>query len=113
MPIPVLAGLPWLAGVISGLLTSLIGFLAQFISKRLSIVLIAITTLTALTTAFAAAITALVSGISAATPEYFSIAASWIVPSNTVACLSACVSGRFIRWVYEWNVRIVMMKVPN
>lgn len=113
MPIPVLAGLPWLAGVISGLLTSLIGFLAQFISKRLAIVLIAITTLTALTTAFAAAITALVSGISASTPEYFSIAASWIVPSNTVACLSACVSGRFIRWVYEWNVRIVMMKVPS
>jgi uncharacterized membrane protein YjjP (DUF1212 family) len=111
MPFPVLAGLPWLAGVITSLLTAAITFFTTYISKRLAVVLVGIAAIATLTAAFAAAIAALQSGLSVALPDQFTVALSWVIPTNFNACASACLSAKTLRWVYEWNIKIIQMKL--
>jgi len=111
MAIPVLAGIPWLAGVLGGLFASLVGWLAQFVTKRLAVVAAAVTVLIGLTTAFFAALDALISGLVGVMPS--GMAAFWghFAPTNLDLCLSAFLAANATRWVYDWNTRVVQMKL--
>ena len=111
MPLPVIAGIPWLAGVIGGIFSALVTFLTSIVTKRIAIITVGLGVLTALTTAFGLALHGLTSGLSSALPYQFSVAVSWVIPNNFVACASACISARVLRWVYEWNVKIVQLKL--
>ena len=110
MPIPVLAGLPWLVSILGGLLGSLIGYFAKFVTRKLAVVAAVVAAMVALTAAFMLAIEGLASAVMASAPPELSIAASLVVPSNASACLSAILTGHLIRYAYEWNIKIVRMK---
>lgn len=107
----VIAGIPWLAGLIGGLFTAAVTFFTTYLSKRLAVTLVGVAAIAALTTAFATAISASISGLSIAAPAELTIALSWVVPTNFQSCASACLSARVLRWVYEWNVKIVQLKL--
>lgn len=111
MAIPVLAGLPWLAAVIAGIVSSVFSYAAKFISKRVAVVLVAIGLIAASTTAFIALVNSLVSSLSVVVPPFLSLAVSLVVPDNTAACVSVLISARIARWVYEWNVRVIQYKL--
>lgn len=110
MAIPVVLGLPWLAGLLGGLFSSLLSFFTQYLSRRLAIVLLVIAALIALTTAFFVAIGALISGLTVVMPGFVSLGLGHIWPPNMQACIAAIASGHVLRFAYEWNVRAARMK---
>ena len=111
MAIPVIAGIPWLAGVIGGLFSAVFSYLSAFLTKRFAIVAAAITVIVGITTAFFAAINALVTGLAIVAPAELSIAAGLVVPSNATACATAYITALIVRWAYQWNVKIVQFKL--
>jgi len=111
MPVPVLAGLPWLAGILGGLFASLVAWFAQFLTKRLAILVAVVLAIGALTATFFSAMQALVSGLSAALPAAVTTGMGLLLPSNTILCLTAVVSAYTVRYVYAWNVRIIQYKL--
>lgn len=110
MPVPVMIGLPWLASLLGGLFTSLLGFFTQYLSRRLAVVLLIVAALVTLTTAFFVAIGALISGLTVVMPGFVASGLGHIWPSNMQACVSAIASGHVLRFAYEWNVRAARMK---
>lgn len=111
LPIAVLAGLPWLAGVLGGLFASLVSFLAKYLTKRLAIVVAVIASILALTIAFFAAIQALLAGLAVAVPVPITDGLSLFLPTNTVGCITAVITAYTIRYIYRWNVAIIKMKL--
>lgn len=113
MPIPVIAGMPWLAGLIAGLFSSLISWFASFLTKRLAIVAAGVAVLVVIVSAFMAALLALINGLAIVVPDTVSLAASLVIPSNTPACISAYLTARVARWAYDWNINVLHWKMTG
>ena len=111
MPIPVIAGIPILAGILGGLFSALFQSLADVLTKRLALVVAGVAIIAGLTTAFFTLITGLFSAISAVAPNSLGLAISLVIPDNASACVSAIMTARMARWAYEWNVRIIQYKL--
>lgn len=111
MPLPVLAGIPWLAGVLGGLVAGLITFFVQFMTKKLALTAAFVTASLALFAVFFSACWALMQGITIASPPEFSLALSFLVPSNAPACLGAYLTANVARWVYDWNTRVIQFRL--
>lgn len=111
MPLPLLAGIPWLAGVIGALFVSMFTWLVQFVTKKIALTLAALAVLLTVTTAFFAAIEGLLTLIVAVAPTELTQACSLILPTNTTGCLTAVMSAHLLRWVYGWQVRIIQYKM--
>lgn len=111
MPLPVLAGIPWLASILSGLFASLITFFAQYLTKRLAIVVAVVAALSALTLAFFAGIVAIINGLSSISPPMLSQAMGMIYPENLNLIVASIFSARVARWVYEWNVKVIQFRL--
>lgn len=108
---PVLLGIPWLAAILATAFTSLFVFFAKLLTKRLAIVLVAITMIVGLTAAFTAAIYGLVFTISSALPSFFTTAIMLVVPVNAYACAGVLTTAYLLRWAYIWNVKIIEYKL--
>jgi len=103
--------MPILAAFIGSLMSALVGFFSSFIAKRVAIILAALTLFGTITATMVAGIDGLISGIAIAVPNNIQIGASWIMPSNFSTCVGAVVTGHLIRWVYDWNTRIIQYKL--
>lgn len=110
MPIPVLAGLPWLAGILGTFFTSVVAYLAQRVGKRFAFTLAGIAILVGLAGAYLSAITAIITGLSYAMPQAISDGAGLVMPGNTVPCITAIITAHTLRYAYAWNTRIVQLK---
>lgn len=111
MPLPVIAGIPWLAGLLGGLFSAVFGFFAKYLTKRLAIVAAAITAITALTAGFFSMILAAMNGINASLPTDVGILIGHVLPSNFELCVATILSAQSARWVYEWNVKVIQMRL--
>ena len=111
MPLPVILGIPLLAGIIGGLFTSFFTYLAKFFTKKIAVAIAVIAVIISLTTAFIALISGMMAAISVVTPPYVSLAMSLVVPNNATACVSAIITARLAHWAYAWNVRIIQYKL--
>lgn len=111
MAIPVIAGLPWLAGVLGGVFSSIFTWFAQFLTKRLAIVAAAVAVLISITSIFMALVYALAQGLSVALPADIATAAYLVIPSNTPSCISAYLTAVVAKWAYSWNVRVIQYKL--
>lgn len=109
--IPVLAGMPWLAGVLGGLFSSLFNFFATYITKRFAIIAAAVLVIVALTSAFFAALQAMVAGLSLVVPSSVVQLAAFVLPSNVDECASIVVASRLLRYAYDWNIKIIQYKL--
>lgn len=109
--IPVLAGIPWLASLLGGLFSSLFVWFATVLTKRLAIVAAAIIVLGAVTVGFFAALQTLISGLGLVLPAEVLQGASHILPANTSACVTAMLTARTARYAYDWNIKIIQLKL--
>jgi hypothetical protein len=109
--IPVIAGIPYIAGLLGGLFTSLVSFVALYLTKRLALVVVAVGIMLAVTVTFWSACDALIAGIQVTAPHEINQAIALILPDNFRNCFSAVMSAHFLRWVYEWNVKIIQLKL--
>lgn len=100
-----------LGAFLIGLSTDLINFFLRFFTKKVAIGLVAVSILAALTATFYAALEAVASGLSVVTPDAIQVAASWIIPTNTSACIAAVGAARLARFAYDWQTYIVNLKL--
>jgi hypothetical protein len=101
----------WLATFLGTIFTSLVTAFAGYMTKRLAIVLAVIAAIAALTTGFFIAIFALASGIATVAPPFVIVAWSLFVPTNLPVLVSAALTARVLRWVYDWNVKIIQYRL--
>lgn len=101
----------WLATFLGTLFTSVVTFFLTFMTKRLAFLAAVVAAITAVTVAFFAAIHLLMVSVIAIAPPYFAESVSFVVPSNFPFLLSVWLSARLLRWVYEWNVKIIQMRL--
>lgn len=85
-----------------GILGSLAGFFGQWMTKKAAMGTAALASFAALTVGFWAALKALIAGVLVAAPAFCEL--SWLVPSNTSACVAVAVSATVVRAVYDWHV---------
>ncbi|MCL9783238.1 DUF5455 family protein [Vibrio sp. S4M6] len=100
--------IPAAAMFFGNLAAQMIAWFAAKVTKQAAINLTIIILVIGLAASVAAGIYALLAGISYLTPPFLSDAFSFFVPNNAIPCFSACVSARFIRWVWEWQVYSIM-----
>ena len=103
--------MPLLAVWIGSLFTSLVGFFASFVTKRLLLIAAAVTAAVFFTGGFISALDSLFSSLAVSMPASIVIGASWVVPSNFVPCASAIISAYILRWVYDWQIKIIQWKI--
>ena len=108
--IPVLAGFPWLASILSAIVLSFLSFFVRIFTKKMAFVAFFVSASALFTSAFFSALESLVSTISLSVPDYFNVACQMIVPSNSTACISVMISARVLRFIYDWNIKILNMK---
>jgi len=111
MALPLLAGIPVLTGVLGSLAAGAITFIAQLLTKRLALVTVAVGIIATVTAGFYAAIQALISGIAVSVPAEITQYAGIVCPDNAPGCAAAVISAHFLRWAYDWHVKIVTLKV--
>jgi hypothetical protein len=109
MPLPVILGIPWLAGVVGGVFTSLFTFLAQHLTKKVAVIGAVIALVVAATTAFVLVIEGLMASIYIAFPAVGPV--GLFVPSNISTCISAMVTAKVAHWAYGWNIRVIQYKL--
>lgn len=95
--------LPALAVFITGLFGQLIGWLAQYVTRRVAVASTAITALVTLAVALTVTLNGIASNLSVAIPSELAQGIGMFVPDNAVPCLSAVLSARLIRWAWEWQ----------
>lgn len=113
MPIPVIAGLGWLGSLIGGIVTTVIAAWGTRLAQRLINIALVVAALIAVTAAFYLSMEAVASAITPSLPPQFSAAVGMFMPSNTTACLSAILTAYTLRWLYDWKVKIISMKVQG
>ena len=111
MPLPLLAGIPWLAGVIGAFFVAMFTWLVQFVTKKIALVLAVVSVIALVTTTFFAAIHSVIAALSFVSPPFLSTAVSWVVPDNFTACVSAILTAHLLKWAYAWQVRILQYKL--
>lgn len=111
MPVPAVLGIPALATFLGGIFTKLVEGFGTFFTRRLAIVLAAITALVALTTAFMTLLSGMVSLLIPAFPPWLSGGLGHILPSSWPLIVSTVISAQVARWVYEWNVKVVQLRL--
>lgn len=101
----------WIGTLLGTLLTSLVQFFMNYLTKRLAIVLAVVAGISAFTFGFFAAIVVVINGISVSLPSEVSAGLSLVIPSNFPLCVSAILTAHLIRWVYEWNVKVIQFRL--
>ena len=111
MALPILAGVPWLAGAIGYFFTKVFSFFLGHYTKRIAIVLAAVAVIATITIAFIAAVSALLSGLAIAMPSAVSTGIAMLVPYNADDCIGVILSAHALRYAYSWQVRIIQYKL--
>lgn len=101
----------WLGTLLGTLLTSVVTFFFSYMTKRLLIIAAVVVAIAAVTVAFFAAVYTLMATVIAASPPFFSMACSLVLPENFPFILSVWLSARLLRWVYEWNVKVIQYRL--
>lgn len=103
--------MPGLLAWIGSALASFVGFSAAHIGRRAAQKIAVGIVMVASVAAMVVAISALVSGFTAVLPGAVVTGASWVVPSNTNACLGVMIGARITRYVYDWNYFLLISRV--
>jgi len=96
---------------LGALFTSLVSFFAVFITKRIAITLVVIAAIVVVTASFVLAINAAIAAIQYAAPSELVMAWGWLVPDNADDCIAAILAGNVLRWAYDWNVKVIQLKL--
>lgn len=114
MPGPiVLLGLGFLGSVLGKLFTSLVEVLAKYFTKKVAVRLLAVSAIVVIFGLFVGAIEAVIAGLSFALPQEFAAMIAYIVPWNASTCISAVLTAKIARHVYDANVKWVQWSLPG
>lgn len=93
--------MPWLVALIGSIVFEIIKQLAKYFTKKVAIGLGFTAAFLGFFAMFVLFLESLFAGLTYVTPVGFSTACSWFIPSNFTMCLSAIVSAKIARFVWE------------
>ena len=105
-----LAGIPWLAGILGGIASALIGFFSKFVTARLAVVAAGVVIIVSLTAGLFAALEGLLAGLTYVMPSEIAEGVALVTPGNLTTCLSIIITAHMLRYAYDWNVRVLQYK---
>ena len=109
---PVMLGLPWLVTIIISVFSSIVTFLAQYVSKKLAFGIALFTITAGLFAIMVGTVYGILTGLqNYVIPDQYLGFWNAIRPSNLEACISAYYSARLAMLVYKYNARGVQMKL--
>jgi Family of unknown function (DUF5455) len=95
--------------------SSIVGVIGRFLiglfAAKVVIKTAAVGVFIGLLYAFIATINGLFQSIQYAMPQAVSMAYGWVMPSNTVACVSAIMAGYTARWIFDASVKILFARL--
>lgn len=83
---------------------SLAGFFGQWLAKKTAMATAAVAVSVALTLALAATLKGLLIGFVAVLPSWMATGFDAIVPGNFPVVVSAVISAKVARFIYDWNM---------
>lgn len=101
----------WLATLLGSLFAGLLEFLAKYLTKKLAVVAAVVTAIGVVSTVFFGAIYALVLSIAYQLPDEMILGLSLVIPTNSVTCLSSIMTAHLLKWVYDWNVKVIQYRL--
>jgi len=114
MPAPlIVAGFAWFAGVLGGLFASAAAYITKRVVWRLSVVVALVTAAASLTLGLMTAAHASIAALTQSLPEGATLAGNLFLPTNLGACLGVIASAHVLRWVYDWQVSLLMAKFQS
>jgi len=111
--IPVIAGIPFIAGLVGGLASECIKFFARFFTRKIAVAVGATSACLLLLTALVSALYAALGALSYTLPDEYARAMNLFIPDNLVPCISAVMTGRIAKYSYEWSTRIIQWTLPG
>jgi len=99
----------WLANFFVSLAGSILGYFGQALTKKTLFATAAVAAFVSLTTAFVLVVKALLVGIVYVLPPWAASVAGLILPSNFSVCISALISARIARWIYDYHVQTLKL----
>lgn len=99
--------MPILAGLFTGIFSSLVSFFGQFMAYRFAMVAALIGVMTAVTMGFYAVMSTILNGVSASLPSWPGVEiAVWVAaPDILPVAASAAISADVAAAVYRWNLQ--------
>ena len=101
----------FLGTLLTSLFTSVFTFFMQYMTKRFALLLAVVASIGSLTITFFIAFSSLVQALAYSAPSPIVQAFGLAVPDNAVLCLSTVFTAHVMRWVYEWNVKVIQMRL--
>ncbi len=108
---PVLLGLPWLAGILISGFTSLVTFLGTYLTKRIAVITAVVGSLVALLATFTLAANSAISSVLVSYPTGSLAYGLAMLPSNTDVCIAAIATVRIAGYAYNWGSKIVQLRL--
>lgn len=99
-----------LAAFIGGLIASLIGWFAKYVTKRLAITAALISAIVVVTSATWAGVSAAIEAVLVLAPPQIETAADLFLPTNWLAAILAVYSNKVVIWGYRWYVEEMKLK---
>lgn len=106
MPI-LIKGLAWLGSLIAGLFPMLVDFFARWVTKKTLMMAAYYAAYSALTAGVFSTVEVSISALSPSLPTNYHLAAGLMLPSNSYACLAAVITAYVVRWVYDYQVKLL------
>ena len=111
--LPVILGIPFLAGLLGGLFAELFKFFAKWFTKKVAVRAAMVTGLLVMLAAFVGVIHGLIAGLGLVLPPAFADMLPLLIPFNMAYCISAMLTAKLARYAYDWNVRILQWTLPG
>jgi len=111
MPQLAIAGLVWLGGVLASFIGQSFAFFAKRITWQLALLAAVVASMATLTGAMMLGGYSLIQGLMTAMPSTAGAPLDLFLPTNTGACLGAIVSVDVMRWVYDWRIKLLTVKL--
>jgi len=107
----ILAAITFLATFIAQLLTRSVSVVFEILTKKLLVIGAVLATLAVFVVGFYALIHTTIASIAHVSPPMLSQAASLCVPDNVVVLASIQITARIARFGYEWNVKVLQWRL--
>jgi hypothetical protein len=101
--------MPLLAGLLLNLFSGIVGFFAQYLTKKVALGAAAVAVIAGLTISMVAAAKLLVIGVLVTVPQSAALVQGFnmVMPSNFIVCLAAIASAHTGIALYKWNMENV------
>lgn len=99
----------WLGNLFVGLVSAVLSYVGAHLAKKTVFALAAVAAALSLTAAFVFVIKGLLAGMSLVLPDWAVVGAAMFLPSNTALCISALISARVARWIYDYHMETLRL----